>query len=64
MARWQFACKVDPDEDSGRSRLRIAMRMNQSIQTPGGRCEGINLFLADGEAAVIVMTTYKYVRRF
>jgi histidine triad (HIT) family protein len=39
------------DENTGMHLFRIAMRLEQSIRRSGVRCEGINLFLADGEAA-------------
>ncbi|MDQ1328418.1 MAG: histidine triad family protein [Candidatus Poribacteria bacterium] len=39
------------DENTGMHLFRIAMRLQQSIRKSGVRCEGINLFLADGEAA-------------
>ena len=39
------------DEETGGHLFRIAMRMAAAIRRSGLRCEGINLFLADGEAA-------------
>jgi histidine triad (HIT) family protein len=39
------------DEDTGAHVFRIAMRMQQAIRRSGVRCEGINVFVADGEAA-------------
>ena len=42
---------ADMDEDTGAHLFRITMRMQQAIRESGVRCEGINLFLADGEAA-------------
>ena len=42
---------ADVDEDTGAHVFRIAMRMQQAIRRSGVRCEGINLFVADGEAA-------------
>jgi histidine triad (HIT) family protein len=41
----------DVDEDTGAHVFRIAMRMQEAIRRSGVRCEGINLFVADGEAA-------------
>jgi histidine triad (HIT) family protein len=41
----------DLDEESGAHAFRIAMRMQQAIRRSGVRCEGINVFVADGEAA-------------
>lgn len=46
-----FACMSEMDEDTGMHLFRIAMRLQQAIRDSGIRCEGINLFLADGEAA-------------
>jgi diadenosine tetraphosphate (Ap4A) HIT family hydrolase len=42
---------ADVDEDTGAHVFRIAMRMQQAIRRSGVRCEGINLIVADGEAA-------------
>jgi len=42
---------ADVDEDTGVHVFRIAMRMQQAIRRSDVRCEGINLFVADGEAA-------------
>lgn len=41
----------DLDEATGGHLFVVAMRMAAAIRTSGLRCEGINLFLADGEAA-------------
>ena len=42
---------ADMDEDTGTHLFRITMRMQQAVRRSGVKCEGINLFLADGEAA-------------
>ncbi len=42
---------ADMDEDTGAHLFKITMRMEQAIRRSGVKCEGINLFLADGEAA-------------
>ena len=39
------------DEDTGMHMFKIAMRLQRAIRDSGLKCEGINLFLADGEAA-------------
>lgn len=39
------------DEETGAHLMRVALRMNRAIRASGLRCEGVNLFLADGEAA-------------
>ena len=41
----------DMSEETGAQLFRIAMRVQRSIRASGVPCEGINLFLADGEAA-------------
>ena len=41
----------DLDEETGAQLLRVAMRLSDAIRRSGVRCEGVNLFLADGEAA-------------
>jgi histidine triad (HIT) family protein len=42
---------VDLDEATGARMFSVAMRLAQAVRASGLRCEGINLFLADGEAA-------------
>ena len=39
------------DEATGARMFTVAMRMAQALRDSSLRCEGINLFLADGEAA-------------
>src|SRR5215218_4897343 len=39
------------DEATGARMFTVAMRLAQALRASGLRCEGINLFLADGEAA-------------
>jgi len=41
----------DMDEETGRHLWTITQRTAAAIRESGVRCEGINLFLADGEAA-------------
>jgi histidine triad (HIT) family protein len=42
---------ADLDEATGALMFRVAMRLAETLRASGLRCEGINLFLADGEAA-------------
>jgi histidine triad (HIT) family protein len=42
---------ADLGEATGMHLFRVAMRVAAAIRRSGVRCEGINLFLADGEAA-------------
>ena len=46
-----FAHLSEMDEETGAHLFRVAMRTQEAIRRSGLRCEGINLFLADGEAA-------------
>ena len=39
------------DEDTGARLFIVTMRIAQAVRNSGVRCEGINLFLADGEVA-------------
>jgi histidine triad (HIT) family protein len=39
------------DADDGAELFRVAQQLAASLRTSGLRCEGVNLFLADGEAA-------------
>ena len=41
----------DMDEETGLRLFQVTMRVQKAIRSSGVRCEGINLFLADGEAA-------------
>ena len=51
IPRKHFTFMRDMDEDTGMHLFKITLRMEQAIRNSGVRCEGINLFLADGEAA-------------
>lgn len=42
---------VDLDEQLGMSMFRIATRLSAALRRSGLPCDGVNLFLADGEAA-------------
>jgi HIT domain len=42
---------ADMDEETGRHLFTITSRIAQATRDSGIRCEGINLFLADGETA-------------
>jgi histidine triad (HIT) family protein len=42
---------ADLDEDTGAHLFRIAQRLARALRHSGIKCEGVNLFLADGEAA-------------
>jgi histidine triad (HIT) family protein len=42
---------TDLDEATGARMFTVAMRLAQALRASGLRCEGINVFLADGEAA-------------
>jgi histidine triad (HIT) family protein len=42
---------ADMDEAVGMSLFQVTMRIGQAIRNSSVRCEGINLFLADGAAA-------------
>ena len=46
-----YAYMADMDEDTGAHLFKITMRTAEAIRKSGVKCEGINLFLADGEAA-------------
>jgi histidine triad (HIT) family protein len=41
----------DLDEETGAQMFRIGHRLAAALRKSGVRCEGVNLFLADGEAA-------------
>ena len=42
---------ADLDESDGSRMFMVAQRLAAAIRSSGLRCEGVNLFLADGEAA-------------
>jgi histidine triad (HIT) family protein len=41
----------DLDEETGGRVFKVAMRVSAGLRRSGVRCEGVNLLLADGEAA-------------
>jgi histidine triad (HIT) family protein len=43
---------ADLDEDTGAHLFRIAQRLAAALRKSGLKCEGVNLFLADGKAAM------------
>jgi len=51
IPRLHVAYMNEMDENTGMHLFKVAMRLERSIRKSGVRCEGINLFLADGEAA-------------
>jgi len=42
----------DLDENVGAQMFRIAQRLARALRQSGVKCEGVNFFLADGEAAM------------
>ncbi len=51
IPREHFTYLSDMDEETGAHLFRVGMRVQEAIRRSDIRCEGINLFLADGEAA-------------
>jgi histidine triad (HIT) family protein len=51
VPRAHVALLAEMDEETGAHLFRVTMRLAQAVRSSGVRCEGINLFLADGEAA-------------
>jgi len=45
------ACLAELDEDTGAHLFRVAQHITQALYRSGVKCEGVNFFLADGEAA-------------
>jgi histidine triad (HIT) family protein len=43
---------ADLDSESGAQLFRVGQRITQALYASGIRCEGVNFFLADGEAAM------------
>lgn len=46
------ACLADVSEEIAADVMRIGHRLAAAVRGSGLRCEGVNLFLADGEAAM------------
>lgn len=46
-----FACLSELPLEMGSHMFRVAMRLAEALRQSGSRCDGVNLFLADGEAA-------------
>ena len=51
VPRVHAASLADLDEETGAHAFVVAMRMAAAVRASGVRCEGVNLVLADGEAA-------------
>jgi histidine triad (HIT) family protein len=51
IPRTHVALMAEMDEATGAHLFTVTMRLAEAIRRSGVRCEGINLFLADGEAA-------------
>jgi len=51
VPRRHSAGLADLDEDTGARLFNVATRLSRALRRSGVRCEGVNLFLADGEAA-------------
>lgn len=51
IPRKHVAYIADMDEATGMQLFKTTMRVSQAIRNSGLKCDGINLFLADGEAA-------------
>ena len=46
------ACLADLKEEEGARMFRLARGLTAALRQSGIRCEGVNIFLADGEAAM------------
>src|SRR4051794_21779256 len=51
VPREHVALLDDLDEEVGAAMFRVGHRLSRALRRSGLRCEGVNLFLADGEAA-------------
>jgi histidine triad (HIT) family protein len=51
VPRIHAACLADLPEETGGRLFQTGMELARAVRRSGVRCEGINLFLADGEAA-------------
>ena len=51
LPKCHAAVLAELDEATGAHLFRVALRLAGAIRRSGVRCDGINLFLADGEAA-------------
>lgn len=51
VPKQHFPYLEDLGEDTGAAMFRVAYRLALSLRRSGLPCEGVNLFLADGEAA-------------
>ncbi len=51
IPKQHFSCLADLDEKTGQHLWTITQRVAAAVRESGVRCEGINLFLADGAVA-------------
>ncbi len=52
IPRHHAAFLADLDQDTGAHMFRVAQHLAGALRSSGVTCEGVNLFLADGEAAM------------
>jgi histidine triad (HIT) family protein len=51
VPRVHAACLDELDPETGAHLFRVAMELSRAVRQSTVRCEGVNLFLADGKAA-------------
>jgi histidine triad (HIT) family protein len=51
VPRQHLASLVDLDPEIAAHLMRVAVRLDRALRSSGLPCQGVNLFLADGEAA-------------
>jgi histidine triad (HIT) family protein len=51
VPHWHAASLADLDPQTGGHMFRVGQQLAAALRRSGLRCEGVNLFLADGEAA-------------
>lgn len=51
VPRNHASCLAELDVETGGRMFEVGMRLSEAVRRSGLRCEGVNLFLADGEAA-------------
>ena len=51
VPRAHAACLAELDRETGADLFQVAMELSAALRQSGVRCEGVDLFLADGEAA-------------
>lgn len=61
ITKKHFATLREMDEETGEHLFKVTMRIARALRNSGIKCEGINLFLADGEPQQEILHIHMHV---